>query len=221
MPAGSPPRFAAHPIFARLYPWLAAGMEDRGVAEHRDELLGGLSGRVIEVGAGNGLNFAHYPPDVTEVVAVEPEAHLRRLAEQEAARAPVAITAVDGRAEALPAPNAAFDAAVASLVLCSVVDPARAAAELRRVLRPGGQLRFYEHVVADSPRLARVQQLLDHVWPRFTGGCHTSRSTVEVLRTAGFEISQMRRFRFPETSIPSPTAPHVLGWATTPVRSPD
>ena len=99
---------------------LSRGAEHAGAAEHRDELLAGLNGRVIEVGAGNGLNFRHYPAAVTEVVALEPEPYLRQRAEQATAAAPVPVTVVAGVADALPADDAVFDAGVASLVLCSV-----------------------------------------------------------------------------------------------------
>ena len=118
--------------------------QGRRRAPRRD--AAGLTGRVVEVGAGNGLNFGHYPATVTEVVAVEPEPYLRERAEEAARAAPVDVTVVVGLADALPAEDGAFDAAVASLVLCSVPDQAGALAELRRVVRPDGELRFYEHV---------------------------------------------------------------------------
>ena len=154
-----------HPLFARLYERLAPRVEEQGAAEHRRELLAGLKGRVIEVGAGTGLNFTHYPETVDEVVAVEPEAYLRRRAEEAAAAASVTVTVVDGVADRLPAADQSFDAGVASLVLCSVPDQASALAELRRVVRPGGELRFYDHVLANSPDLARFQHAIGHVWP--------------------------------------------------------
>ena len=110
-------------------------------------MLAGLRGRVVEIGAGNGMNFAHYPATVDEVVAVEPEAYLRAKAEQAADRAAVRVSVRDGVADALPIPAAGFDAVVASLVLCSVADPGAAVAEMRRVLKPGGELRFMEHVL--------------------------------------------------------------------------
>ena len=193
-------------------------MDAQGAIDHRRELLAGLAGRVLEVGAGNGLNFAHYPPAVTEVLAVEPEPYLRGLAEVAAAQAPVSVRVVDGTADALPAPDASMDAAVASLVLCSVPDQARALAELHRVLRPGGELRFFEHVRADTVGLARVQRLADLVWPTLVGGCHTSRDTLAAITAAGFEVTSLQRFRFPESRLPQPAAPHVLGVAHRPTK---
>ena len=127
-----------HPIWARFYARISPTMDAQGAVEHRRTLLAGLAGRVLEVGAGNGLNFAHYPPAVTEVLAVEPEPYLRGLAEVAARQAPVSVRVVDSSADALPAADASMDAAVASLVLCSVPDQARALAELHRVLRPEG-----------------------------------------------------------------------------------
>jgi ubiquinone/menaquinone biosynthesis C-methylase UbiE len=205
-----------HPVFARIYARIGKAAEAKGAAEHRDECLAGLTGRVIEVGAGNGLNFGHYPPSVTEVVAVEPEPYLRERAREAAETAPVAITVVDGTADHLPADDATFDAGVASLVLCSVDDQAAALAELRRVIRPGGELRFYEHVISDRPRLARVQRALDAtIWPIVGGGCHASRDTHAAIAAAGFTIERSRSFEFrPAPAIP--TAPHVLGVARRP-----
>ncbi|HET7519663.1 MAG TPA: class I SAM-dependent methyltransferase [Actinomycetes bacterium] len=145
-----------HPIFARVFARVGPAMDAQGALEHRRALLAGLAGRVLEVGAGSGLNFAHYPPAVTELLAVEPERYLRALAETTVQQAAIPIRVVDGTADALPSPDAGMDAAVASLVLCSVPDQARALAELRRVLRPGGELRFFEHVQADTFGLARL-----------------------------------------------------------------
>ncbi len=114
-----------HPRFARMYERISADSERRGTAGYRDRVLAGLSGRVIEVGAGNGMNFAHYPETVSEVVAVEPEDRLRVLAADATLRAPVPVTVVAAHADDLPYPDASFDAGVASLVLCSVADPCR------------------------------------------------------------------------------------------------
>ena len=202
-----------HPVFARLYAWLSTGMEQTGYARHRDDLLAGLRGRVVEVGCGNGMNFQHYPPAVESVLAVEPEPYLRRLATEEAATVDVDIEVVDGIAEELPLDDASFDAGVASLVLCSVDDPQAAAAELHRVVRPGGELRFFEHVRAATPGLERAQRVLDAtVWPFLAGGCHTSRDTVATIRAAGFDVHRVERFREPNSSI-VPVAPHVIGVA--------
>ncbi|MDQ3537225.1 MAG: methyltransferase domain-containing protein [Actinomycetota bacterium] len=209
-PAAGPVR---HPIFARCYDKLSRGAEQQGAGDHRQEALAGLSGRVVEVGAGNGLNFAYYPATVTEVVAVEPEPHLRGLAERAAAAANVAVRVVDGTAERLPLDSAAFDAGVASLVLCSVADQRQALGELSRVLRPGGQLRFYEHVRSTDARQARMQRAADVVWPRLAGGCHTSHDTVAAIRAAGFQIEAVRGFRFPDTRIFIPASPHAIGRA--------
>jgi ubiquinone/menaquinone biosynthesis C-methylase UbiE len=205
-----------HPVFARIYQRLGKAAEAKGAAAHRDELLAGLTGRIIEVGAGNGLNFLHYPPGVTEVVAVEPEPYLRNRAAEAAKDAPVAITVVDGTADQLPADDASFDAGVASLVLCSVDDQATALAELGRVIRPGGELRFYEHVISDRPRLARIQRALDAtICPLVGGGCHASRDTLSAIAAAGFGVEHSRSFEFrPPPAIP--TAPHILGVARRP-----
>jgi SAM-dependent methyltransferase len=192
-----------HPIFART--WAALGSGVAGWRD-RDTLVAGLSGRVIEVGAGDGLNFEHYPGTVTEVIAVEPEPRLRARATERAATR-TGITVVAGTAEQLPAEDASIDAVVACLVLCSVADQAVALAEMRRVLRPGGELRFHEHVVAHGRAGATVQRVLDRsgVWPHLAAGCHLARDTEAAIRAAGFAISDLRRFG---------VVPHVAGRAT-------
>ena len=203
-----------HPVFARWYAWTASAMERHGADVHRRRLLAGIAGRVVEVGAGTGANFAYYPSAVPEVVAVEPEPRLRDLAERAAAAAPVPVTVLDGVADRLPAGDAAFDAAVVSLVLCSVPDQAAALGELHRVLRPGGRLHFWEHVRADGGALARVQRVMDAtVWPAVGGGCHAGRDTAAAIAAAGFTVERLERFRFPETQVPMPTAPQILGTA--------
>jgi SAM-dependent methyltransferase len=205
------------PVFARFWLWASPGMERGGMAGYRDVLLAGLAGRVIEVGAGNGLNFGHYPPDVTRVVAVEPNPRLRQAARGAAARAPVPVEIADGTAQRLPAADADFDAAVASLVLCSVPDPQAALRELYRVIRPGGELRFLEHVRASTPGLRQVQRGLDAtVWPLFFGGCHVGRDTAAEIGKAGFTAARVDEMRFPDVRLPWPSAPHILGRARKP-----
>lgn len=207
-----------HPLFARCYARIAPLADERaGLAAYRDELLAGLSGRVIEIGAGSGLNFRRYPGTVAEVVAIEPEEHLRSLAADEAQRAGVPVAVVSGTAEDLPVKSEAYDAAVACLVLCSVRDQRAALAELFRVLRPGGELRLLEHCRAEGRALAGVQQALDRtVWPLLFGGCHTGRDTLGAVHAAGFGIVRLRRPRIPSGRTPVPTAPHVLAVARKP-----
>lgn len=209
--------YPSRPIFARWYPRASDGMERGGMAERRQVQLAGLSGRVIEVGAGNGLSFAHYPPEVSGVLAVEPEPHLRQLAEREAAHAPVPIEVTGGVAERLPASDGAFDAATVSLVLCSVRDQRAVLRELYRVVRPGGELRFLEHVRADTPGLRRVQRLVDAtVWPLLCGGCHSGRDTLAEVEQVGFAVERLDRFVFPDVRLRLPMSQHVLGTATRP-----
>ncbi|NGO78570.1 class I SAM-dependent methyltransferase [Streptomyces sp. YC504] len=213
--SGQVPKDAVHhPIFARFYEKQSVAAE-KLIATHRKELLAGLTGRVIEIGAGNGLNFAHYPSAVSEVVAIEPERHLRQLAATAALRAEVPVDVVPGAAEALPVKSEAFDAAVFSLVLCSVRDVPRALAEARRVLRPGGELRFFEHGRAPKSRaMVGFQRGLDAtLWPRLFGGCHVAREPVASLRDAGFEIAASRDFLIPPSRLRLPTSYCVIGTA--------
>ncbi|MGW0767531.1 class I SAM-dependent methyltransferase [Streptomyces sp. NPDC002676] len=207
-----------HPLFARYYAWLSVGAETRlGMAGVRERLLAGLSGRVIEIGAGNGLNFAHYPGTVAEVVAIEPEPLLRKLALEAAVRAEVPVDVVPGAAEALPVKSEAFDAVVLSLVLCSVRDVPRALAEARRVLRPGGEVRFFEHGSGGGRVMRLAQRALDRtVWPVLNGGCHLGRDPVAALREAGFELGPHRRMLLPENGPKLPMSFCTLGTAHRP-----
>jgi ubiquinone/menaquinone biosynthesis C-methylase UbiE len=215
------PVVVRHPLFARMYDRLSRTAEETEQADHRRDLLAGLTGRVIEVGAGNGLNFRYYPTTAGEVVAVEPEAFLRERAEEAAREAPVAVRVLAGPAEALPVETASFDCGIASLVLCSVQDLRVALAELMRVVRPGGELRFYEHVRSEQPRLARAQVLADRTfWPHIGGGCHASRRTVAAIEAAGFEIEMCERFTFKPFRFATLTSPHVIGVARRPAEGP-
>ena len=205
-----------HPLFARFYLRMASGRKARGEDEYRERLLAGLSGLVIEVGAGNGLNFPLYPETVEKVIAVEPEPLLREAATKAAAEAPVPVEVVDGVAGELPVEDGSCDAGVASLVLCSVSDQERALAEFRRVIRPGGELRFYEHVVANRPLARGLQRFADATfWPRVGGGCHLSRDTGAAIERAGFTVESRDRFSF-TPGAPVPPIPHILGVARRP-----
>lgn len=205
------------PWFSRFYARMSPRMETEGMAELRRELLGELSGRVVEVGAGNGLNFAHYPNAVTGVVAVEPEPRLRALARDAAAVAPVPVEVVPGMADQQPLPDGSVDAAVLCLAMCSFPDRPAALAELRRVLCPGGMLRFLEHTRAVTPGLRLAQRIADAtVWPLLTGGCHTNTDPATLITDAGFTVTSIRRLNFPEEGPTTPASPHVLGTATTP-----
>jgi ubiquinone/menaquinone biosynthesis C-methylase UbiE len=204
-----------HPIFARLVAFVAARAEGSEDDDLRRELLSGLRGRVVELGAGSGPNFRLYPSTVDEVVAVEPEDYLRGKAEEAAGRSGRAIRLVDALADELPFPDASFDAAVAALVLCSVPSQASTLAELRRVVRPGGELRFYEHVVARAPRYARFQRAVGRVTPHLAGGCHPDRDTGAAIEEAGFRLERVRRFVLPSL-LELPVAPRILGAARRP-----
>ncbi|WP_236700639.1 class I SAM-dependent methyltransferase [Allosalinactinospora lopnorensis] len=206
---------AHHPIFARLYPRMSRAMDQGGMAEQRRILLAGLTGEIIEIGAGDGGNFAHYPTTVSHVLAVEPEPRLRALASAAARHAPVPVTVADGLGEDLPAPDGSRDAAVFALVLCTVPDPGAVLAETARVLRPRGRTRFLEHVRAPTPGLARLQRLLDAtVWPPLVGGCHLGRDTAATIEQAGFSIERIDHFLFPPTR--SPVSFHIRGTAYRP-----
>jgi ubiquinone/menaquinone biosynthesis C-methylase UbiE len=196
--------------FARIYdPFLALG-ERRGMTERRRALLAPLTGRVLELGAGTGLNLAHYPDGLDELVLTEPDpgmgAHLRRRVERSDREA----TVVAAPGEALPFPDDSFDAVVSTLVLCTVADPSATLREVRRVLRPGGRLRFIEHVRASSPALARWQDRLAKPWGAFASGCRCNQPTLELLdgELAVDEVSPVRW-----RGMPPIVAPVVVGQA--------
>ncbi|MGW8063045.1 class I SAM-dependent methyltransferase [Streptomyces ziwulingensis] len=215
---GTPRDSVHHPLFARCYARCSVSAETRmGMGRVRERLLAGLSGRVIEIGAGNGLNFSHCPGTVSEVVAIEPEPMLRRLAVEAALRSQVPVDVAPGAAEALPVKSEAFDAAVVSLVLCSVREVPRALAELRRALRPGGELRFFEHGQGGGRVMTCTQRALDRtLWPPLSGGCHLSREPVAALREAGFALGPYRRMTMPENGPVLPSSYCVLGTAWRP-----
>ena len=201
-----------HPFFARLWTVMSAH-ETPLLRRLRAENLAGLSGRVLEVGAGTGTNFAFYPDSVAQVVALEPETRLAPKAREAAAVAPVPITVVESTIEALP-DGEPFDAVVCSLVLCSVADPDTVLRQLNSVLKPGGELRYFEHVASSGWR-GSLQRLADAtVWPRIAGNCHTHRDTERAVIAAGFSVDAARRqWTFPAW-VPMPVSEVAVGRAT-------
>jgi ubiquinone/menaquinone biosynthesis C-methylase UbiE len=169
---------------------------------------------VVEVGAGDGANFGLYPSTVTEVIAIEPEPTLRAYAQEAARSAAVPVRVLPGLADSLPVDDGSVDAVVASLVLCTVPDQSRALAEAGRVLRSGGELRFYEHVIARDQPLRAILEFADRsgLWPLLGGGCHPARDTVAAIERAGFRIERCERFAF-SPNPPVPAVPHILGIA--------
>ena len=170
-------------ILAAIYDRIMKQTEEACLAEWRRALLKDVRGDVLEVGAGTGANLRHYPPSV-KLTLTEPDPHMRK-------RLPGAVAA---GAEELPFADGSFDTVVCTLVLCSVKDPARALAEMRRVLKPGGRLLFLEHVAAaDNPKRLRWQRRVEPLWKRVMGNCHMTRDTLAEIERAGFRVEDVKR----------------------------
>jgi SAM-dependent methyltransferase len=207
-----------HPFFSRLWTVMSAH-ETGALIRLRRENLAGLSGRVLEVGAGTGTNFAYYPDTVDQVVAVEPETHLFAHARQAAAEAPVPVTVTAQTAqdvadfESISQP---FDAVVCSLVLCSIDDPDSVVRQLFSRVKPGGELRYMEHVASRGWR-GGMQRVADAtLWPRLFGNCHTHRDTEQTIEAAGFIVKTARRTWTLPRWVPLPVAEFALGRAVKP-----
>lgn len=160
----------------------------------RQECVQGLSGTVLEVGFGSGLNLPWYPREVTKLWFIEPSAEARRMARKAIAEAPFPVEPLGETAEAIPLPDGAVDAAVSTWTLCTIPDVERALREIRRVLRPGGELRFVEHGLSSEPRVARWQNRLNPIQKRIAGGCHLNRPIDRLLEGAGFRLDRIERF---------------------------
>lgn len=207
-----------NPFFARIWPYIAAH-EGETITALRRENLAGLTGRVLEVGAGIGTNFPHYPESVDEVVAVEPERRLTVQARAAADLAPVRVVVHGDTVEAFGG-GEPFDAVVCSLVLCSVAEPGGVLRRLYSLLRPGGELRYLEHVASGGVR-GRLQRLADAtVWPRLFGNCHTHRDTEREIVAAGFEVDIARREEALPAWAPLPVTELALGRARRPSGQP-
>ncbi|OBK93042.1 phosphatidylethanolamine N-methyltransferase [Mycobacterium sp. 1245499.0] len=203
-----------NPFFARVWP-VVATHEAEAIRAMRRENLAGLSGRVLEVGAGIGTNFPHYPDSVDEVIAVEPEPRLAAQARAAAQAVPLRVVVTAETVEAFSGAEP-FDAVVCSLVLCSVRDPESVLRRLFSLLRPGGELRYLEHIASAGAR-GRFQRFVDAtVWPRLFGNCHTHRDTERSIVEAGFEVDTSRReFTLPAWA-PMPVSELLLGRARRP-----
>jgi ubiquinone/menaquinone biosynthesis C-methylase UbiE len=204
-------------IFARVYDRVLAPLEEAGLQAWRADLLGGLDGTVVEIGAGTGANLAHYPASVERLVLTEPEPAMLSQLRERLDRVPAGVDVTARRAEAtsLPLGDGEADAVVSTLVLCTVPAPGAVLAEARRVLRPGGRLVFLEHVAAeDRPERLRRQRRFDVVWPHIAGGCRLTRRTEAAIGDAGFAIEEITR----ESARKAPTVirPMIRGTARRP-----
>lgn len=179
-------RFLPH-----LVHWILRGGTFRAL---RQECLRGLSGTVLEVGFGSGLNLPWYPPEVARLWFVEPSAEARRMARKAIAAAPFPVEFLGPTAESLPLSDATIDAVVSTWTLCTIPDVEAALREMRRVLRPGGQLRFVEHGLSPEPRIARWQHRLTPLQKRLAGGCHLNRPIDRLIEGAGFRLERIDRF---------------------------
>ena len=195
--------------------WFLAGNDgtmDRLFGAHKQALLGGLHGDVLELGPGAGANFRYYAPGI-RWTGVEPNMHNHPHLQREATRHGVTATLLAAEAEALPLPDAAFDAVVCTLVLCSVTHPAQTLAEARRVLRPGGAFLFLEHVAAPTGTFTRrLQDAVTPLWRELADGCHPNRETAALLHAAGFDDLHIDAFDTPLWVV----GPHIAGSARKP-----
>jgi ubiquinone/menaquinone biosynthesis C-methylase UbiE len=190
-------------LFARFYDRALKETEENGLGAMRAALLADASGRVIEIGAGTGVNLDLYGAEVEDLTLVEPDPHMgARLRKHLAARgetgAPAPARLVAAPAEAIPFADDTFDAAVATLVLCTVPDPAAAIAELARVLKPGGRLLFIEHVRSDDPGRARWQDRFEKPWRFMADGCYCNRDTESNLRASSFQVEAIEHGKMPK-----------------------
>ncbi len=205
-----------HKWFAAIYDKMLASEEKKFLGAIRAEMLKDVTGNVLEIGAGTGANFQYYQPGA-DVTAIEPDPYMLERAKTRASEAKVAIELRQVAAEELPFPDASFDFVIDTLVLCSVSDPRKVLSEIKRVLKPGGELRLYEHVRYKNPIGALSQDLISPVWQWFGAGCHPNRNTERYLRDAGFQLSDVRiRKELPPIPPMIFTRPHLQAVARRP-----
>jgi len=207
-------------FFAMTYDRQMTKVDKAGLGAYREGLLAGAAGQVLEIGAGTGSNLRFYGPAVESLTLTEPETPMLRRLERKAGEQVPGATVLRAPAEDLPFENATFDVAVSTLVLCGVDDQLRALRELRRVLRPGGQLLFIEHVRSGDTQLARSQDRMNGI-NRFVVGCDCNRPTLDSIREAGFAVTRVEHTTLQK--VPKFGSPAIVGSATVPapVPSPD
>ena len=198
-------------IFAATYDFCLRATEEAGLTEMRRELLDEVRGRVLEIGAGTGVNLALYPVGIDDLTLTEPDPHMAKRLRATVAESKRQAQVVEAGAEELPFEDDSFDTVVATLVLCTIPNPAAALSEAARVLRPGGRLLFLEHVRSEDARVARWQDRLERPW-RFLGdGCHCNRDTVATISASPLELDHFERGELPKA--PPIVRPLVKGSA--------
>ena len=196
-------------LYAFMYDRIGRGSEAAGLQRERVALLAQARGNTVEIGAGTGLNLDHYPPTVTHLTLVEPDRHMRKRLRQRVARVRPDAAVLDARAESLPLPDASVDTVVVTFVLCSVADQNAALAEITRVLRPGGQLLFLEHVRDTDPQIADKQDHAPFLYSWI--GCHPNRATLEAITHSPLSVVNVRHGQVPKA--PVIERPMVVGVA--------
>jgi ubiquinone/menaquinone biosynthesis C-methylase UbiE len=198
-----------HPLFTQIYRLVASAEDSGAIGHYRTQVSAELEGRVLIVGLGPAQDLHHLPATVTEVVAVEPSASMRRAARDLVAAAPMPVEVLDAVGEDLPLPDNSVDGVLFAYVLCTVDDPRQVIAEALRVLRPGGSIAVLEHVkAAEGSWMRRFQRFVSPVWPYVTGGCRCDRDTRALLATAGLDVQPLRDVRM--APVP-PVAPGLVG----------
>ncbi|MEX2549108.1 MAG: class I SAM-dependent methyltransferase [Nitriliruptoraceae bacterium] len=197
--------------FATLYDPVMHPLEEGRLGRQRAALLAGVSGHVLDLGAGTGASLPHMPRDVERVTAIEPEPAMAARLRARAAAAPMAVEVIEAPGEALPLADHAVDAVLATLVLCTVADPERTIAEIHRVLRPDGRLLVLEHVAApDRSTRRRLQGAIAPAWRVVARGCYLTRDTRALLENGGFDVTAVTDW---ELARGGPAAPAITGVA--------